>query len=240
MTNAGDLWAHGLEVGVELPPLGWSLIGGDNPAVVGSLADGSTATVSWRVRPPAGAYGWYPFYIGPTSDSYGISQTWREQRLILVRPAPANDTCETADLIPFSHGTVTVSGDSTAACNDYDVAGACTGYDSDGRDVVYRLHLTERTRVCVTMTPDSTFDPVLYLVADCAAPGDCLAGSDNIGYGVAESLCALVDPEAGGQDFFIVADAYGAYLGGEFELEVSLSPGLIFADGFESGDLGGW
>jgi len=240
VTNDGDLWAHGVEVEVELPPLGWSLVSGDNPTAVGSLADGSTATVLWKVQPPDGAYGWYPFYIWPTTDSYGITQSWRVQQLVEVRQAPANDTCETADFIPLSPGTVTMSGDSTAACNDYDVAGACTGYDSDGRDVVYRLHLTEQTRVCVTMTPDFTFDPVLYLVADCGAPGDCLAGSDAIGYGVAESLCATVDPEPGGQDFYIVADAYGANTGGGFELEVSLSPGLIFSNGFESGDLSGW
>jgi len=229
-----------VEVEVELPLLGWSLVDGDNPAAVGALADGSAVTVLWKVQPPAGAYGWYPFYIWPTTESYGIPQSWRVQQLVEVRPAPANDTCETAELIPSGPGPWSSSDDLRAACDDYDVAGACTGFDSDGRDVVFRLHLEEKTRVCVTMTPDITFDPVLYLVADCAAPGECLAGSDTIGFGVAESLCVIVDPEPVGQDFFIVADAYGANAGGEFEIEVILFGGVIFTDGFESGDLSSW
>ena len=55
---------------------------------------------------------------------------------------------------------------------------SCTGYASDGKDVVYKIHLLQGESFIVSM--QGTHDASLWLATDCADPtGTCVVGSDS-------------------------------------------------------------
>ncbi|MFO0973084.1 MAG: S8 family serine peptidase [Phycisphaerae bacterium] len=64
--NIGDLDAHGVSVNLS----GVSIVSGDNPQALGSVADGGYATASWVVQAD-GTAGTYPLSFAIASNSYG-------------------------------------------------------------------------------------------------------------------------------------------------------------------------
>ena len=71
VTNAGDLAAH--EVFVTLTsPAGFTLQGGAASQVVGSVAAGATASVSWTLQAPSVPRGAASFSVAGVSTSYGL------------------------------------------------------------------------------------------------------------------------------------------------------------------------
>ena len=117
--------------------------------------------------------------------------------------APENDTCETALPLPMG-GSFTF--DSCGATNDYTtVSGGCTGYTSNGLDVVYYVDLVEDQQLTVSATTD--YDIVIYLVTDCAdVENTCVAGSDNtIGDGFEE---IIFDAGQNPGRYYLILDGY--------------------------------
>jgi hypothetical protein len=95
-------------------------------------------------------------------------------------PPPANDLCENAiDLL--AQGLTVFEIDLCPAHDDYsagEVGTGCTGYPSEGRDVVYKIHLLQGEAFEVSV--QAGHDAVLWLVTDCADPaGTCVIGADE-------------------------------------------------------------
>ncbi|MBN1826238.1 MAG: hypothetical protein JW958_08225 [Candidatus Eisenbacteria bacterium] len=122
---------------------------------------------------------------------------------------PENDTCEGAfDLCALADGGVfNESYNTILANNDYTLAyGGCTGYATDGPDVVYEICLEPGGSIDVTQT--GTNDMALYLITDCADPlGSCVIGSDNCCTGVDEYF---VYTSVAGGTYYLIVDAYSS------------------------------
>jgi hypothetical protein len=137
-----------------------------------------------------------------------------------------NNTCATAQKLTFnSSGTATATGDTTSGTVLVSSAvnlssTSCTGYSSPGNDLFYSATLTAGKTYTITMKPDTSFDPMLFVFTDCTKPeSTCQAtwGSDNIGSGLAETV--TVTPTTTGT-FYIGVDSYDATEFGTFTLEV--------------------
>ena len=101
VTNAGDLAAHG--VAAELT--GATVVGGPNPAPLGTLAAGQTADAVWTVQ-AAGGFGTYPLSAAVTSRSYDEDFAGTGQSRYRVRLGPPGDlNCDAhvdfGDINPF-------------------------------------------------------------------------------------------------------------------------------------------
>lgn len=123
---------------------------------------------------------------------------------------PDNDDCSTAiDLCGVAgektDGSFNFAYTTVGAANDYTLAfGGCTGYSSNGGDIVYSVCLAPGGTLDVTQTGD--FDMSLYLITDCADPmGSCVAGSDNCCTGADEFF--TYSSVAGGT-YYLIVDGY--------------------------------
>ena len=107
--NNGDIYGHNIEVELTLPA-GMTLMAGDNPQTLGSLAPSAGAVASWTVQAPAGPEGWYDFSAASTSDSYGIVQAGADSGSTFVSSSPAGTiavamtTLPASGTLPFTSG----------------------------------------------------------------------------------------------------------------------------------------
>ncbi|MBU0742644.1 choice-of-anchor J domain-containing protein [bacterium] len=129
-------------------------------------------------------------------------------------PPPANDLCENAIGLR-EQGLEVFEIDLCLANDDYsagEFGTSCTGYSSEGRDVVYKIHLLQGEAFIVSM--QGAHDASLWLATDCADPtGTCVIGSDTtIGDGY-EHLPPDGDPgwvvPADGW-YYLFVDGFGA------------------------------
>lgn len=85
--NVGDLDAHGVAATLKLPS-GFSLVSGSVSRNLGSIADGSTRTVSWTIKAPS-IWLWVPtsysFKVSLKSLSYGETFTSVASRSVTVQ-----------------------------------------------------------------------------------------------------------------------------------------------------------
>ena len=129
---------------------------------------------------------------------------------------PVNNTCENA--LPLPIGT-TFNMSTCGATNEYTtVSGGCTGYTSNGIDVVYYVDLVEDQQFSITATTD--YDIVIYMVTDCAdIENTCVAGSDNtIGDGFEEFV---FDAGTNPGRYYMIFDGYSSTgLHGDWEITV--------------------
>ncbi|MEC9071844.1 MAG: hypothetical protein VX938_05665, partial [Myxococcota bacterium] len=140
---------------------------------------------------------------------------------------------------PFEFGTApgSVQGDTSNLPNTYAIgANECPGKSSAAgeasKDAAYVF--TPQTTGTYTVTLESDFDALLYVVEDCGnIPGTCLGGSDNIG---TETIVAKMEA---GNSYFIIVDGWSNYsdLNGPFTLSIS-EPCIPSCDGKECGDDG--
>jgi len=111
-------------------------------------------------------------------------------------PPPENDLCENAIGLR-EQGQEVFQIDLCLANDDYSAGvfgDSCTGYASDGKDVVYKIHLLQGESFVVSM--QGTHDGSLWLATDCADPsGTCVVGSDNTIEAGFEQLPPEDDPE---------------------------------------------
>ena len=73
VTNNGGVSAHDVEVTLNLPSAGLTIVDGSNLAYIGTLASGQTETVSWIVR--ADSVETQLIFASIHSNSYGDSFT---------------------------------------------------------------------------------------------------------------------------------------------------------------------
>lgn len=150
---------------------------------------------------PAGDY-----YIGVE----GVTATSRGRvamRVVVDEPPVdlANETCGTAQDLQAGAGEI--SGDTRAAEDDHRLGAEnrCTGDDTRGGDVAYRLSVPNGERIRVAATPVGGWDLSLYVTSGCAdLLGTCVAGSD----GALEEQVVITanGPDGGTTDFNIIVD----------------------------------
>ncbi len=128
-------------------------------------------------------------------------------------PVPENNTCEGAlELVLDSTFTV----DNCGATNDY--VGGCTGFSTDGLDLVYYVDLVENQEL--TVTGSTSYDNAMYLVTDCAdIENTCVAGVDEDMYDGVETL--VFDAADAPGRYYLILDGYSSLpLEGEWEVTV--------------------
>ena len=116
--------------------------------------------------------------------------------------APEGDTC--ADAIPITLGQ-TLSGSTVGATDAYSARAVndnCPNNPASGRDRAYVFRAAAAGSVRVTVTPEATYDPAIYVRLDCDAAA-CLDGTVLNGTGTLESVTFQVTANT---DYFIIVD----------------------------------
>ena len=129
-----------------------------------------------------------------------------------ISQGPANETCDDADDLIIEGGHL--EGDTSGANDDYQLldANLCTGHNTLGGDLVYRLQPEAGGLYFVELTPDGGWDASLYVVSDCANPArNRIRCSDGA---LTESV--VFTPQAGEPVYVIVDGSNGET--GEFGL----------------------
>jgi hypothetical protein len=225
-----EAFAGNNRVGIELQePCGMNSMSCTAPGTTGR---------AWRRYAGLTAGRSYTAHVGTNAASGNLEVTYRSIPALTTTPIAANEACATARTIPATGGVFTgntaMMGANTSA--PFFGNGACQGCNSpNGRDAVYRLDLTARTRVLATLRGSTMgFDPLLYVRGGMT----CV---DNIGGGgfMGTAFCAddyfgqdsgfdrTLDP--GTYWFYVDACAGfgggGGVTGGAYSLEViTLTP----------------
>ncbi len=104
-----------------------------------------------------------------------------------ARILTAGDTCtDAADVTAGGTfaGTTATQSDALAPSGN----GCPTGGAASGKDAVYFVEPAAQTTYKVTVVPEASFDPMLYVISACAPVNGCLAGTVLNGKGVQESV----------------------------------------------------
>lgn len=153
---------------------------------------------------PAGEYFLIVEGIGPQARGRVQGQVLVEP----VAPAPANDTCASAQNLDRAGGVLQAN---TAGANDdaqLPDGNQCTGHSTLGSgDVVYRLTLDPRRTYFVEAIPERGWDLSLFVVDDCAMPNaTCRIGRDGalterveFASGAAEETVTIIVDGANGE-----------------------------------------
>ena len=148
---------------------------------------------------------------------------------VVIGDPAAGETCATATAI-VTPGQLT--GQTTVGyIHDYASTDAsCTDAQASGPDRVYSISVPAGQKLTVTVTPTTSFDPVLYLVAgpaaSCTATPTCLIGADDGGAGTGSTYAETVEwtnSGASAQEVFIIVDGYNASSSGTFTLDTTLT-----------------
>jgi hypothetical protein len=127
-------------------------------------------------------------YYGRIRGFNAAEGAYRADLTCTPAPAPpSNDRCDGAIAIPY--GLIHLTGTTRFATNDYDLcpgvpecASSCTGFNSPGKDVVFRLDIGsagDALDLTYVLDPAAT-DASLYIVTDCGDPqGSCVLGQDS-------------------------------------------------------------
>jgi hypothetical protein len=196
-----------------------SCVDGPLTACLGSDEPGTGSTAHVLVQATAGTT--YTVVVDATSSSAVGVFTLSAELL------PDIDVCSSS--VPALTVGTTVTGDTTFYSNDYSTSSAsthCTGYGSDGPDVVYQFTAPAAGRYQFTLTPDasSTADVTLYVLDACpatSAVASCLSGADHGSSGEPEVAVATL---AQGQTVYVVADGYTGGEAGPYSLDVAALP----------------
>jgi hypothetical protein len=133
--------------------------------------------------------------------------------------AAPGDTCDVA--VDVTAGGVFESQTTTGFNDDYSsdpTADNCPSGTASGPDVVYSVSPSSQTTYRFTVEPGgSTFDPFIYLRADCAQQA-CLAGTVLNGPGASESVEYTA---RAGETVFVIVDGE-LFSDGDFKLTVDV------------------
>jgi hypothetical protein len=166
-------------------------------------------------------------FTPPSTGNYLIGVDGREsddlgqfELTIKEKVVPANDACAAAEQMTLTGGKASTTGDVTYASNSIQLTNSsCTGWSSPGLDLFYKVSLLAGKTYTVSLTPISSYDPMLYVFTDCAnAEGTCVGGIDTIGSGTVEQV--VVSPTAN-TTYLIGVSAWSASEMGTFTLEVT-------------------
>ncbi|MCA9540689.1 MAG: hypothetical protein KC620_17440 [Myxococcales bacterium] len=145
---------------------------------------------------PAGEY----YLVVDGADANARGRVTAQVTVEYDPSAPANDTCDNAEALAAGGGEV--QGDTRSAADDYRLVdgNACTGHNTLGGDVVYRLPANAAGRLFVEATPVGGWDLALTVTTGCADPArDRIACSDG-------ALAEAVVFDAPGRDAFVIID----------------------------------
>jgi hypothetical protein len=144
---------------------------------------------------------------------------------VAIGDPPAGDTCGTATAV--TPGTLSAQ-TTVGYSNDYhydDAATSCTAYRTLGPDRVYSISVGAGQKLTVTVEPDSTYDPAVYLVAapatNCTVAPTCLIGADA-GFTGGQEQVEWTNSGGSPQVVFIIVDGYTASTAGGFALTTAL------------------
>lgn len=118
-------------------------------------------------------------------------------------PGPDGDLCATA--IPIAAGQTIDNQTTVGATDDYEARArdeGCPNNAASGRDRVYIFNSPVAGNFRVTVIPEASFDPALYVRLDCANPV-CVTGTILNGEGVQESV--TFDATAN-TDYYLIVD----------------------------------
>ncbi len=162
---------------------------------------------------PAGDY-----YIWVDGYSTGTGNFTLEVDLTQSPPPPDNDSCAVPELLDISGGSVSVSGQTGSAVNDYE--GTCSGTTSTtaltGGDVVYEIELLADSSLAVRVTTSDGFKPGVYLrAADCTSGTEvaCHRATSNNG------TAMVIQPSISAGTYYLFVDGVDGQ-GGNFDLTV--------------------
>ncbi|MDY0110338.1 MAG: hypothetical protein RBT60_10415 [Candidatus Krumholzibacteria bacterium] len=121
-------------------------------------------------------------------------------------PPPTNDTCDNAiDLNEM--GTEPFLVDLCAANNTYNAGASgasCTGYATNGNDVVYKIYLLAGQEF--TASQQGAHDSAIWLATDCDdINGTCVIGADSTVGGGIETFTYTADVEGW---YYLIVDGY--------------------------------
>jgi hypothetical protein len=177
-------------------------------------SDSSTTGVEEVTITPATSKTYYIGVSGRAATDKGLFT------LTIGQPAQ-NGTCTAAEPMTFSTGgKATASGFTLFGSDDVTISSSgCTSpWSTPGPDVFYSITLNANQSYTVTLKPDSSFDPLIYVFTNCSDPeGSCVVGQDTIGSGTAETVTVTPTTTS---TYYIGVDAFTGSESGSFTLEV--------------------
>ncbi|HPF38692.1 MAG TPA: hypothetical protein PK093_08615 [Phycisphaerae bacterium] len=117
---------------------------------------------------------------------------------------PANDTCATPTMVDCNTGTIAgISLDLANPDHALMSTGSCTGFSTNGPEVVFAFTAPSDLLVHTGMANVSGFDAAIYVVTDCQdTNGSCVAGDDS--GGIEEVTFTATQ----GVTYYIITDSY--------------------------------
>lgn len=176
---------------------------------------------------------------GPTVDTGPVADTGSTADTSMDGVAPGdtgpapdvtllpNNTCTAPEAITMTGSSVTVSSDTTGQGNEFGSDIYCSGFlANEGPQLYYSMDLSQGTQYMITVTPDSSWDPSLYIFQDttcdpvtidseCAGSGGAFMDSGLTGD--AESL--FFEPPVTGT-YIIAVDSWDSGVDGPFDLTI--------------------
>jgi len=124
----------------------------------------------------------------------------------------------THSVSPF--GTGFYVGDVTNYTNASDLpsGSACTGYSSDGQDLILPVDLLDGEKLTAVYTSLST-DASIYLLSTCDDVSSCIVGADDTYSGDTEIL-AYTNSSGSAESLFLFLDNYSS--GAAFTLDLTI------------------
>jgi hypothetical protein len=113
--------------------------------------------------------------------------------------------CSPAAVLTWAGQPLNEAGDTCTGTSVYDNLSACTGFHSEGNEIVYSLTIPANTTLQVTYANDNGGDESLYVLSDCSDAQSCLAGSDG-----GSPEMAVIPSDAAQRTVYVVADNYAA------------------------------
>lgn len=209
----------------------------DNTACIAAGVGGTTTADSVKACLQPGTY-----YL--VVDGFGTTNAGRAFTISLTCDdvtcsPPCNITCTTANdlcagAIALPMGNSSILGNLTCDANSYTLTttGSCTRFTAAGRDVVYKATLGAGCMICVSYdrcnANTTDFDRSIYLLNTCptgtppiTVNAFCVAGEDStVTNGGPEDFCYTT---AAAGTYYLVADAFGTNIGGQFSLVVDIT-----------------
>ncbi|MEZ4251688.1 MAG: hypothetical protein R3B99_26025 [Polyangiales bacterium] len=146
-------------------------------------------------------------FDGARPDAFGAA----EAEVRLTDLAALDRTCRSAPMLQPGR---TVNGTTAGRSDDFQAT--CAGNAQSG-DMLYRLRVTRRSVVRITMTSD--YDGALHLRRDCTDPSTELACNDDHEDNRHSRVEATLDPGT----YFVVVDGFRSGSQGSFSLNVEMS-----------------
>lgn len=128
--------------------------------------------------------------------------------------------CDVVKNLTFNtSGVATTTGDTTGGSNTVNLTKtSCMSKTSPGYDKIYSVSLAASKTYTVTLTPGTSFDPMLYVFTTCTHPEkSCIKGIDTAGNGSKE-IISITTTTAG--TYYIAVDSTATTKAGTFTLEV--------------------